>query len=435
MELKFKMNYFESIYDRYHKASKYLKQRILDEFCKVCGYNRKYAIRKLNGPPLEDKTYLQQAAKIRRQRPTIYSPQVIQLLSKVWEAAGYPCSIRLKFIIPLWLPWIEKRFRPTSDVKKQLLQISPRQMDRRMQSRKRQVGHRIYGRTKPGTLLKHHIPIKTDHWDVEEPGFTEVDTVSHSGNSTDGVFAYSVNQTDILTGWVESRAVLGKGEKAVNEALEEMESVFPFKVLGIDSDNGGEFINYHLAKRCTLQKIQFTRGRPYKKDDNAHIEQKNWTHVRKLMGWARYDTQEAVEAMNDLYRNELHLFMNLFMPSQKQIKKERVGSKPRRKHDKPMTPLDRVIASGKGDPIKVAEYKKLRERTDPFELSKTIEEKLKAIYNKANHRQSPKPSLVAGKSQKKEQQPKLSRQDQEVMREISKIFGIEVKGPRETVYS
>lgn len=432
MDLKFKMNYFKSIYDRYHKASRPLKGKILDEFCKVCGYNRKYAIRKLNGLPLEDKTYSQQTAKIKRQRPTIYGPQVIYLLSKIWEAAGYPCSIRLKFIIPLWLPWIEKRFRPTQEVKNQLLQISPRQITRRLKPYRYKVAHRIYGRTKPGTLLKHHIPIKTDHWDVKEPGFTEVDTVSHSGNSADGVFAYSVNQTDVLTGWVETRAVLGKGEKRVNEALEEMEKDFPFKILGIDSDNGSEFINHHLEKRCRDHKIQFTRGRPYKKDDNAHIEQKNWTHVRKLMGWARYDTQEAVDAMNDLYRNELRLFMNLFMPSMKQIRKERVGSKPKRQHDNPMTPLDRLIASGKGDPNKIAYYNKVRELLDPFELSKAIEKKIKTIYNKANHRQSPKLPSVDNKPREKQQ---LNRQELEVMREISRIFGIEVRGPREISYS
>jgi len=434
MDLEFKMKHFKAIYDRYHKASRRLKKIILDEFCEVCGYNRKYAIHKLNGSPLEDKIYLQQVAKFRRRRPAIYHPQTIQLLSKVWEAASYPCSVRLKAIISLWMPWIEKRYHPTEEVKKQLLQISPRQIDRRLQAYKRQVGRRIYGRTKPGTLLKHHIPIKTDRWDVKIPGFTEVDTVPHSGNSGEGLFAYSVNQTDILTGWVETRAVLGKGEKAVNKALEDMEKYFPFKILGIDSDNGSEFINYHLSKRCERQGIQFTRGRPYKKDDNAHIEQKNWTHVRKIMGWNRYDTQEAVEAMNDLYQNELRLFMNLFMPSMKQVEKERIGSKPKRKHDNPLTPLDRLIASGEGDPIKVTILKRLREQTDPFELSKSIEKKLLAIYNKANHRQSPKPSPADNKLQKKDH-PELTYQEQEVIKEISRIFGIEVKGPKEIVYS
>ena len=195
------------------------------------------------------------------------------------------------------------------------------------QEQEGQDSKRSCGRTKPGTLLKHHIPIKTDNWDVKSPGWTEGDTVSHPGNSAEGHFGYAVNQTDILTTWVESRAILGKGEKAVVDALDEMAQAFPFWISGIDSDNGSEFINWHLLRYCGSHKIQPFRGRPYKKDDNAHIEQKNWTRVRKIMGWDRYDTQEAVDAMNDLYRNGLRLFVNLLLPSMKLLRKKRVGSR------------------------------------------------------------------------------------------------------------
>ena len=271
---------------------------------------------------------------------------------------GYPCSARLKALIKLWLPWIRKQFQLKQQVEKQLLSISARQMDRRLKDKKGQVGRRMYGRTKPGTLPKHHIPIRTDNWDIKTPGWTEVDTVSHSGNSADGEFAYTINQTDILTTWVESRAV-GKTEDVMVEGLDEMAHALPFPLKGLDSDNGSEFVNWHIWRYCKRNKIQPFRGRPYKKDDNAYIEQKNWTHVRKLMGWDRYDTQEAVDAMNDLYRNELRLFMNLFMPSMKLIRKERIGSKLKRYYDKPLTPFERVIASKKGDPIKITELKKL----------------------------------------------------------------------------
>jgi hypothetical protein len=432
VDLKFKMAYFKSIYDRYQKASKRLKAKILDQFCEVCKYNRKYAISKLNGPSPEDRVYSKKTAKKRRRHGRIYDEEVIYILHKVWKAAGYLCSKRLKALIPLWMPWIEKHFRLTAETKQKLLEISPRQMDRRLSSHRSKVKNRIYGRTKPGALLKHHIPIKTDHWNVNTPGYTEVDTVSHSGNSADGIFVYSVNQTDILTGWVETRAVLGKGEKVVNEALEDMEGIFPFKILGIDSDNGGEFINYHLWERCKRQKIEFTRGRSYKKDDNAHIEQKNWTHVRKLMGWARYDTQKAANAMNNLYRNELHLFMNLFMPSMKLIKKERIGSRSRPRHDKPQTPLDRVIASEKGDPIKVEKYKRLRENTDPFELSRIIDKKIRNIYTMTNRCHSPKHII---KKKTKRTQHKLNQMEQEVMKEVSDIFGIEIRRPNGKSYS
>jgi hypothetical protein len=227
MGKNFKMQYFKSIYERYHRASKRLKNKILDEFCKVCGYNRKYAISKLTGRTIEDRQNIQQKAKKHKERQMRYADQTIGILAKVWEAAGYPCSTRLKALFPLWLPWTEKHFRFNARIKKQLLDISPRQIDRRLRKQKLKVGRRIYGSTKPGTLLKHQIPIKTDHWDVKEPGFTEIDTVSHSGNSAAGEFTYSVNQTDILTGWVETRAVLGRGEKAVARVILVMEQYFP----------------------------------------------------------------------------------------------------------------------------------------------------------------------------------------------------------------
>ncbi len=153
-------------------------------------------------------------------------------------------------------------------------------------------------------MLKHQIPVKTDSWDVRVPGFTEVDLVSHSGNSAAGDFAHTLNVTDIHTAWTESRAVLGRGEEAVQRALQEIRGVLPFALRGVDSDNGSEFINWHLKTWCEQQGIQLTRGRQYKKDDNAHVEQKNWTHVRKLLGWERYDTHEGVTAINDLYGQE-----------------------------------------------------------------------------------------------------------------------------------
>ncbi len=319
------------------------------------------------------------------------------------------------------------RFRINQTVQRQLLSISARQIDRRMKSRKAGLRKRIYGRTKPGTLLKHHFPIRTDNWDVKTPGWTEVDTVSHSGNCAEGTFGYTVNQTDILTTWVESRAVLGKAEDSVVNALTEMAHDFPFKIKGLDSDNGSEFINWHVYRYCKKNKIQPFRGRPYKKDDNAHIEQKNWTHVRKLMGWDRYDTQEAVEAMNDLYRNEMHLFMNLFMPSIKLLRKERIGSKLKRVYEKPKTPFERVVESKQSDPEKIQALNKLKDRLDPFSLAQTIEDKLQRIYKLANERQGPKPEVT----QKASQRP-LSKVEKETMIALSRIFpglSIQAKAP------
>ena len=425
MNLRFRMNYFKSIYERYQEASKCLKIKILDEFCKICGYNRKYAIFKLNSAPPQDKIYAKQVLKNMRKGAVVYSHEAVAVISKVWEAADYPCSTRLKVILSLWMTWIIKHFNPSLEIQRQMLKISPRQLDRRLKPYRFKVQHRIYGRTKHGTLLKHHIPIKTNHWNVKEPGFTEVDTVSHSGNSGAGEFAYSVSQTDIFTGWVETRAVLGKGERNISSALDETEEVFPFKILGMNSDNGGEFINHLVYNRNKSRNIDFTRGRPNKKDDNAHIEQKNWTHVRKLMGWYRYDTSEVVYLMNDLYKNELHLFMNLFMPSMKVIHKHYLAGRSIPHYDNPTTPLDRVIASGKGDPAKIAYYKKIREQTDPFELSKSIARKLEAIYNKANCRFSPKPAPEENNKTQKGKQ-KLNKHEDEALKSVAKMFGIPI---------
>jgi hypothetical protein len=385
MSRRSRWEYFKAIYTRYRQAERRGKHVILNEFCLNTGYNRKYAIRRLNGPPPD-----RVRRPTRRPRPPTYSPAVVSLLAAVWEAAGYPWSVRLKALLPLWMPWVRKRFRPSPQVERQLGRISPRQIDRRLRARKTRWKRRIYGRTKPGALLKHHIPIKTDHWDVNVPGFTEVDLVSHSGNSASGEFAHSWNLTDIHTTWTETRAILGRGEAAVVEALSEIEAALPFRLWGIDSDNGSEFINWHLGRWCAKREVQFTRGRPYKKDDNAHVEQKNWTHVRKLLGWDRYDTPQAVEAINDLYRNELRLWLNLYLPSVKLVKKLRVGSKLRRVYGPAQTPVDRVLASPGAHPDRVAELVRRREQLDPFQLARTIDQKLARIYALAHHRLSPK---------------------------------------------
>jgi transposase InsO family protein len=369
---------------------------ILSEFCTNSGYNRKYAIRLLNGPQPEKRR------RAPRRRGLSYSQQTVAVLTSVWEAAGYPWSVRLKALLPAWMPWIRKRFGLKPEVEKQLLKISARQIDRRLKPVKTQRRRRIYGRTKPGYLLKHHIAVKTDRWDVQSPGFTEVDLVSHSGNSASGEFAHTLNVTDIHTTWTESAAVLGRGEQTVQLALNDISRKLPFRLKGVDSDNGSEFINWHLKRWCEQQDIQMTRGRPYKKDDNAHIEQKNWTHVRKLLGWERYDTHEAVEAMNDLYRHELRLWLNLFLPSVKLVKKVRVGSKVRRVYYGPRTPLQRVQACPEADRTQLGRLEELGKSLDPFRLSRAIERKLERIYRLANRRLSPKEVQQSTSGQRRE---------------------------------
>jgi len=366
----------ESISQRYRQASKDSKTRILDEVCAATGFHRKYAITRIN---LVETSRAVKAARPRRRKKT-YGREILAVIEKIWEEAGYPWSVRLKAILHLWLPAIRKRYKLSRGLEAQLLAISPRTIDRALKGKKRELRRRLYGRTKPGTLLRHQIPIKCEHWEVTTAGHLELDTVSHSGSNGQGLFAYSFNLTDIASTWVETRSVLGKGEAGIVKAFSDMSQVLPFKVLDIDSDNGGEFINHNLFSYCHSRDIGFTRGQPYKKDDNAHIEQKNWTHVRKLIGWDRYDTPESVAALNDLYANELRLYMNLFQPSVKLIRTVRKGSRKARRYDQPRTPLDRLAEMEGADPQKVDSLLHLRSQLDPFDLSRIIRTKLERIW-------------------------------------------------------
>lgn len=366
-------DYIRTLRPRYALASRTLKRQILTEFCATTGYHRKAAIRALQTRSLVRRP------RRRRGRPPTYSPLLRTTLTAIWAAAGYPWSARLKALLPLWLPWVQHHFPHSPEVTQQLERVSPRTIDRLLQNTKTHHKRRLYGRTKPGTLLKHHIPIKTERWDVTAPGFAEIDLVAHSGPSADGEFLQSLNFTDIHSTWVETRAVLGKSQRAIQQALDDIATALPFSLHGVDSDNGSEFINHHLFRYCQRRAIQFTRGRPYKKDDNAHIEQKNWTHVRRLLGWDRYDSPDALAALNDLYRNELRLMMNLFQPTVKLLRKVRVGSRLRRRYDRPQTPLDRLLASDGVDRAKLQALQQLRAQVDPFTLAAVIDRKLRRI--------------------------------------------------------
>jgi hypothetical protein len=382
MSRRTKYEIFYATYGPYQRANRREKHELLDELCRLCHYNRKYAIRKLNGPPPAAKP----PPRHRRPRAVTYSAPAISILREVWESAGYPWSVRLHALLPLWLPWIRSRFRLTPQVEQQLLHISPRQIDRRLRPFKTLLRKRLYGRTKPGSLLKHHIPIRAEHWHVQQPGWVEIDLVSHSGSSGDGQFLYSLNLTDIFSGWVETAAVLGKGQRGVLAALEQLVARLPFGLRGIDSDNGSEFINAYLLDYCRREHLRFTRGRPYKKEDNAHVEQKNWTHVRKLLGWDRFDSPEARRAINALYAREWRQLMNWFLPSVQLADKRRVGSRIVRRYAPARTPLDRLP-----DSAALQVLKELRDQMDPFELAANIQRQVVAIYELANRQHSPRP--------------------------------------------
>jgi hypothetical protein len=381
----------KTIHTRYAEAKgKREKGAILDEFCRTYGCHRKHALRMLNRPAPGPRR-----AACQPRRSPYNSKRLLSLLESVWKVSGYPCGQRLKATLLEWMGIARMELRITPDEEKLLRRISPATIDRRLKPQRRQATRRIYGRTRPGHILKHQIPIKTDCWDVDRPGYTEIDLVAHCGDCGEGDFANTLTQTDVHTGWVERRCVLGKGELVVCDALDEMRGELPFDLLGLDSDNGSEFINYHLWSYCKgdpakkRASVQLTRGRPYKKDDNAHVEQKNWTHVRKPLGYGRFGTQAAADAINDLYRHELRWFQNLFLPSMKLVAKTRVGSRLRRRYDTPKTPFQRILDSGRGDPVKIATLRGLRNQLNPFRLSRIIDRKLEAIW--AMRSPAPKP--------------------------------------------
>ena len=369
--------YLKAIRLRYRRAGKKAKAAILDEFCEVCDYNRKYAIRLLN-----------QAGKARKRRspgrkPIYPSPGLLKVLKRIWFACDQMCSKKLKVAIPLWLPFYETRYGALDpDIQDKLLTISASTIDRVLKPVRLKVGRKGLGGTKPGSLLKNQIPIQTHTWDISQPGFMEADTVAHCGNSLSGDFVWSLTMTDIQTTWTENRATWNKGATGVLEQIQRIEASLPFPLQGFDCDNGSEFLNHHLVRYFTehANKVSFTRSRPYKKNDNAHVEQKNWSHVRQLFGYDRFGDQRLVAMMNDLYANEWAQYQNHFCPSMKLLDKVRINSKYRKKYDIPQTPYHRVMASEHVSEESKERLQTVHQQLNPFILKQSIEKKLRRIF-------------------------------------------------------
>lgn len=363
--------------ERYQRAARGQRSALLDEVMRVWGYPRQDAMG-LFGRAVPPQPSIRQVA---RRRPTD-SEDVIRLLAQVWEASGYLCAQRLTAALPPWLPWLRRHARITPTLEAQRVQSSPRQLDRRLRARKHRIKRRLSGTTRPGSLLKQQIPIKTDHWDVTPPGDLEIDRVSPSGASASGELLHTLDCVDIHTTWVERQAGLGKGQHGILQALTLIEGRLPFALRGLDSDKGSACITAHLVACCQRpggHAIQFTRSRPYKKDDHAPSEQKNWTPVRTLVGWERDDTPAARAALTMLYA-DLRLFQNLFQPSMTLQSKERRGSRLIRRYDMPRTPFERVHACPDADSQKVSALARLLATTDPFVLSQRIDQHLEQLW-------------------------------------------------------
>jgi hypothetical protein len=310
-------------------------------------------------------------------------------LKEIWLAAEQPCGKRLKAAVPIWLPHFEReRGELGQEVRSQLMSMSASTMDRLLAASRVSLGGRGLCGTRPGTLLRKQIPVRTEHWDVAGPGWLEADTVAHCGESMEGDFCWSVTLTDVHTQWTEVRAVWNKGQHAVRGRIEEIEAALPFAILGFDSDNGGEFLNWHLADYFLKRKeaVQFTRSRAYRKNDNARVEQKNWTHVRQLVGYGRLGAPDQAQWLNELYVKEWNPYRNFFLPAMKHLRTEVEGSRKKRVYDKAATPFERLKACEGVAPEQIERLEKLKARLNPFELKRRIEKKLRRILRKSNYR-------------------------------------------------
>lgn len=381
MSKKARIEYVKELKPRYLKANKEEKGRMLDELVNFTAYNEKYAIRLLSA-----KTDLSIRDDIpRKARSVIYDSDVIIPLIKIWKVLDYPCGVRLQPQIEEMIEVLERcnELKLDLKVKKQLKKISARTIDRRLKREReiqRMKNKRGFCTTKPGTL-KSKIPIRKGcDFDENIPGYQEIDTVAHNGGDPSGEFIYTLNSTDIYSGWSEQVAGLGKSQHTVIEIgfKGTIAPSLPFAILGVDGDSGSEIINTLLYKYCQKNNIQFTRSRPFHSNDGCHIEEKNWTHIRKIIGYGRLDKPELVIAMNDLYRNEFRLYMNFFQPHMKCISKEYLGSKCKKKYIT-KTPYRWLMDSDKITKTKKRELTELYLTLNPVELKKSIEKSLNII--------------------------------------------------------
>jgi hypothetical protein len=348
--------YLAKLIKRYRKASKKERSLMLDEFVKTTGYNRKYASTILSGKQKRAK------GPVRRPRKVQYSDEEGRALLKLWELFDGIYSKRLRAAMDVELPRLYRNgfLQVSPECYEKLMRVSPATIDRLLKGRRLQV-RKSRGFTKPGTLLKDRIPIRTwADWNEDRPGFCEMDLVDHSGGRIirGADHAWTLCFTDVKTAWTECLAVQNKAQVHVFSAFQDARRRLPFPLLGIDSDNGSEFINDHLYRYCKEEQITFTRGRAGKQNDGAYVEQKNWSVVRRAVGYHRYDTPHQLDLLNRLYA-VMHFYINFFLPVARLKEKSRVGSKTKRRYDDPLTPYARVLRS----PDVADEYKALLRET------------------------------------------------------------------------
>jgi len=375
MDMRSRNQYLGALIPRYLKADRKGKTGLLDDYCLNTGQNRKYVIRKIRQMAFGE-------PKPRKKRAVCYGHEVQEALWRLWKIFDGPCGQRLQ---PLLETEVE-RLRDLGELKvsdktyRKLLSISSATIDRLLRAKKEGWKmQRKYGNRKAG-LIAQRIPLRLTDWDTLCVGYVEMDLVFHCGSSTAGEFISSLSTLEISSGWWEAEAVMGRAQSRTFDALRRIRMRSPFDWLGIDSDNDQMFINGQLLRYCQQEQLEFTRSRPYRKNDNAYIEQKNYTHVRRPLGYLRYETEEELHLINDLYRNELRLFKNFFQPVMKLVKKERVDGRTRRKYDKAKTPYQRLLESGNLLPLDQKNLETLYASLNPAKLKRQIEKKLGRLF-------------------------------------------------------
>lgn len=360
---------------RYLTAGPEHKRKLLDQAQELLGYHRKAAIRSLRAPTIE------RGPQIITGRPVTYPPGLLlPHLRPIWQATDYACGQRLVAMLPEWIPAYEQHERKLpGEVRDKLLEASGRTLDRLLAPLRFQGGGRSL--TRPGTILRHQIPIRGSVWEEGKAGWLEVDTVALCGGTTVGECVWMVDGVDYVTTWVEVRAMWGRGQHATLAAMRDVEASLPFELLGVDSDNGGEFLNYHMMGwlQQRPKPVFMTRSRPYKKDDNAHVEQKNYTHVRQCFGYERHDNPEVVELINVLIREAYGPLLNFFHASLKLERKERIEGKVRRIYGDAQTPLARVLACAEVTQQTKRRLTQEKALLNPFALKREVARGLKEI--------------------------------------------------------
>lgn len=359
---------------RYQSRGKGGKGRLLDDFCEQYGFERKYAIKLLQGSR-------GMGPQKSRPGPSPRYEAVEEVVTRVWKAAEQLCGKRLVEALPLWLPHYERHYGKLLPRQRKLLgEVSAATLDRLLVEQKAQRQRGLSG-TRPGSLLRQHVPIQGEVWNERQVGFLEADSVAHCGGSLAGSFIWSLTYTDLASTWTEGRAVWNKGSFGVLEQTRDVEQKLPFAIRGFDFDNGSEWLNWTLIRylQARTRPIRLTRSRPYHKDDNAHVEQKNWMWPRQLLGYGRLEEERLVEPINALYKDSWGPLQNFFLPSMKLQRKWRVGSRWVRRYDPPQTAYQRLLRSGE---FKDKEARRLREwyeALDPFTLARQVERQLEPI--------------------------------------------------------